>query len=219
MGKLQEASRNELLALTKSQTVTRYNKSAGYRGFYIVDIDTTSVFTRNALRVTCKVGDYWDTVEMNDILFWIQVEAEKNPNIMWHKNVKKTSCPGTNLEKFLPKIREEVWRRMKKGITWNVKLPTGWENDLKKTDNIEISSQKNVSKSDNTISVISDFPERLSKLKEDNPQMLQNVLQVTRKNFGLNITKVNKQISKIKRKYTIDDIRKLVNQNISVLLY
>ena len=32
--KLEEASRNELLALAKSETITRYNKSAGYKGFY-----------------------------------------------------------------------------------------------------------------------------------------------------------------------------------------
>lgn len=76
--KKEEASRNELLVKAKSQTITRYKKSAGYKGFSIVDIDTTSVFTTNSLRVTCRVGDYWDTVEMQNILYWIQLEAEKN---------------------------------------------------------------------------------------------------------------------------------------------
>lgn len=78
--KLEEVSRNDMLAKAKSQTITRYNKAPGYKGFSIVDIDTTSVFTTNSLRVTCRVGDYWDTVEMENILYWIQVEAEKNPN-------------------------------------------------------------------------------------------------------------------------------------------
>ena len=78
--KLEEVSRNELLSRAKSQTITRYNKSAGYKGFHIVDIDTTSVFTTNCLRVTCKVGKYWDTVELQNILFWVQIEAEKNDN-------------------------------------------------------------------------------------------------------------------------------------------
>ena len=77
---LVEVSRNELLVKAKSQTITRYKKSAGYKGFSIVDIDTTSVFTTNSLRVTCRVGDYWDTVEMQNILYWIQLEAEKNPD-------------------------------------------------------------------------------------------------------------------------------------------
>lgn len=78
--KLEEVSRNDMLAKAKSQTITRYNKAPGYKGFSIVDIDTTSVFTTNSLRVTCRVGDYWDTVEMENILYWIQVEAEKNTN-------------------------------------------------------------------------------------------------------------------------------------------
>ena len=43
MNKLQEASRNELLALTKSQTVTRYNKSEEYKGFTIKDIKTDEI--------------------------------------------------------------------------------------------------------------------------------------------------------------------------------
>lgn len=77
--KLQEKSRNELLAKTKLQTKSRYDRASGYKGFSIADIDTTSIFTTNSLRVTCRVGNYWDTVEMEDILYWIQLEAEKNP--------------------------------------------------------------------------------------------------------------------------------------------
>lgn len=77
--KLEEVSRNDMLVKAKSQTITRFNKAPGYKGFSIVDIDITSVFTTNCLRVTCRVGDYWDTVEMQNILYWIQVEAEKNP--------------------------------------------------------------------------------------------------------------------------------------------
>lgn len=78
--KLQEKSRNELLAKTKLQTKSRYNKASEYKGFSIADIDTTSIFTTNSLRVTCRVGNYWDTVEMEDILYWIQLEAEKHPD-------------------------------------------------------------------------------------------------------------------------------------------
>ena len=86
--KLEEVSRNELLAKSKKQTITRYNKAPEYKGFSIVDIDTTSVFTTNCFRVTCRVGDYWDTVEMRDILYWIQVEAEKHPEYQInHKGV------------------------------------------------------------------------------------------------------------------------------------
>lgn len=78
--KLEEVSRNEMLATSKLQTITRYKKSVNYKGFTIADIDTTSVFTTNSFRVTCRVGDYWDTVEMENILYWIEMEAEKEPN-------------------------------------------------------------------------------------------------------------------------------------------
>lgn len=76
--KVEEASRNELLALTKSQTITRYNKAAGYKGFSIVDIDTSMLLRDDTLTVTCRVGDYYDTVQLMDILIWIQMEAERN---------------------------------------------------------------------------------------------------------------------------------------------
>lgn len=78
--KLQEVSRNELLAKTKLQTKTRYAKSDNYRGFYIEDIDTNSLLTTAALRVTCKVGDYHDTIEIEDVPYWIQVIAKERYN-------------------------------------------------------------------------------------------------------------------------------------------
>lgn len=78
--KIEEVSRNEMLATSKLQTITRYKKSVNYKGFTIADIDTTSVFTTNSFRVTCRVGDYWDTVEMENILYWVEMEAEKEPN-------------------------------------------------------------------------------------------------------------------------------------------
>ena len=76
--KLEEVSRNELLAKTKMQTKTRYDKADSYRGFTIVDVNTDTLLTRDTLEVTCKVGKYWDTVELEDVLYWIQYEAEKN---------------------------------------------------------------------------------------------------------------------------------------------
>lgn len=76
--KLEEVSRNELLVKAKSQTITRYNKAAGYRGFNIVDIDTTGVLVNDALRITCRVGDYFDTVELQNILYWVETYAERN---------------------------------------------------------------------------------------------------------------------------------------------
>lgn len=78
MNKLQEASRNELLALTKSQTVTRYNKAEEYKGFSIRDIRTDEIFNKDMLVIVCRVGDYEDVVALEDILIWVQMCAEQS---------------------------------------------------------------------------------------------------------------------------------------------
>ena len=78
--KVEEASRNELLALAKMQTKTRYEKAAGYKGFSIVDIDTSMLLRDDTITVTCNVGKYYDTIQLMDVLIWIQMESERNPN-------------------------------------------------------------------------------------------------------------------------------------------
>lgn len=78
--KKEEASRNELLALAKMQTKTRYEKAAGYKGFSIVDIDTSMLLRDDTITVTCNVGKYYDTIQLMDVLIWIQMESERNPN-------------------------------------------------------------------------------------------------------------------------------------------
>ena len=78
MSKLQEASRNELLALAKSQTITRYNKSEEYKGFSIRDIKTNEIFSKDMLVIVCRVGDYEDIVALEEILIWVQMCAEQS---------------------------------------------------------------------------------------------------------------------------------------------
>lgn len=75
--KLQEVSRNELLVKTKGETISRYNRAAGYKGFSIVNIDTTDLLRGNTLVVTCRVGKYNDVIQLEDILYWIQIVAEE----------------------------------------------------------------------------------------------------------------------------------------------
>ena len=153
------------------------------------------------------------------------VVATKNPNIMWHKNVKNTSCPGNNLEKFLPKIRDEVLRRMKKEIVGNVALPSDWLKDLKNSNYFQSmpnnsNSNKNINPSTiGNVTNLSNFPKRLSKLKSENPDILNNAAEAARKNYTKKLSKASNQISKIQTKYSINDVKGLVNQNISVLLY
>lgn len=78
--KLEEASRNELLAKAKAETITRYNKSAGYKGFSLVDIDTTAIKTRDSIVITNRVGNYFDTIELEDILYWVGLEVDETPD-------------------------------------------------------------------------------------------------------------------------------------------
>lgn len=88
--KLEEASRNELLAKSKAETITRYNKSAGYKGFSLVDIDTTAIKTRDSIVITNRVGNYFDSVELDDILYWVGLEVtEAKDNKMTQKVVEK----------------------------------------------------------------------------------------------------------------------------------
>lgn len=76
--KLEEASRNELLAKTKGETISRYKRAEGYKGFNIVSIDTSDLLKGNTLVVTCRVGKYDDVIQLEDVLYWIQICAEEN---------------------------------------------------------------------------------------------------------------------------------------------
>ena len=89
--KLFEASRNELLAQTKEQTISRYKRSEEYKGFYIYDIDTSNLFTKQSpMLITCRVGKYHTQVEIQDVLLWVQLRAEEDPNKQINtKNVNK----------------------------------------------------------------------------------------------------------------------------------
>lgn len=93
--RLDEVSRNELLVKSKGETITRYNKAAGYKGFSIINIDTTNILTGNSLVITCKVGDYADNVELEDILYWIQIVAENTSS--YTKNQVNTKVVTTAL--------------------------------------------------------------------------------------------------------------------------
>ena len=153
------------------------------------------------------------------------VVATKNPNIMWHKNVKSTACPWKNLYKYLPQIRNEVLRRMKNEIVWNVDLPLSRASELKKGNvqnkvvvqntNISINSQN----SDSDDIKVSDFPKRFSELQQNSPQSFQNAATTARNNYKWKLTRASTSFSKFSKKYTINDVKSLINQNISVLLY
>jgi hypothetical protein len=92
MTKLEEVSRNTLLGLAKSEPdlrvkarreqdpngphSVRSERALGYKGFSIKNIDTTNVLSNNSLVIQLGVGDYDDIVELEDILYWLQISAE-----------------------------------------------------------------------------------------------------------------------------------------------
>lgn len=92
MPKLEEVSRNTLLGITKSEPdlrvkarreqdpngphSNREQRSSGYKGFSVKNIDTTNVLSGNSLVVQLGVGNYNDVVELEDILYWVQISAE-----------------------------------------------------------------------------------------------------------------------------------------------
>ena len=150
------------------------------------------------------------------------VVATKNPNIMWHKNVKATACPWANLYKFLPRIRDEVLLRMKRWTVGNASLPSDWVKELKsscstQTSNTTKKSTNNDYKPD-TIKT-TDFYKRLSELKQKDPEILKSAAEVARKNYKWKLSKATNQISKLTKKYNLNEVKNLVNQDISVLLY
>ena len=80
MNKLQEASRNELLYLTKSEHGDRYNRAEGYKGFSVQNVDLTNLLKDNTLLVVCRVGDHNTVVQLQDVLYWVELVADRTSN-------------------------------------------------------------------------------------------------------------------------------------------
>jgi hypothetical protein len=70
---------------------------------------------------------------------------------------------------------------MKNEITGNADIPLSWLKDLKQSNNANTSTTKNTNKTDNI--KITDFSKRLSKLKEENPDILQDLIKTARNNY------------------------------------
>ena len=139
------------------------------------------------------------------------VTVKKNPNIMWHENIKSTACPWKNLYKFLPRIRDEVLNRMKKWTVGNVDLPSSWISELKKN----WGSNKQVQDTP----IITNFSKRLETVLANSPSIFQNVANEQRKKYTWKLVSSTNKISKISKKYSINDVKNLINKDISVLLY
>jgi vacuolar-type H+-ATPase subunit C/Vma6 len=82
-----------------------------------------------------------------------------------------------------------------------------------KTTNVTSKVEKNTSIQ------VTDFSRRLSELKEKDSKILQKAANLARSNYKRSLNKATNKISKITKKYTINNVKKLINQDISVLLY
>ena len=143
------------------------------------------------------------------------VTSRKNPNIMWHEDTKATACPGKNLYKFLPLLRKEVAFRLENWIVWDTPLPSNWIKEL----NSMWSSASKSAKSTASTSKSTNFANQLMSILEKNPNALDKTINKLRNNYKWKLPKASNMISKITKKYTVNEVKDLLNQNISVLLY
>ena len=139
------------------------------------------------------------------------VTTKKNPNIMWHENIKATACPWKNLYKFLPRIRDEVLLRMKRWTVGNVNLPNSRISELKKTNKVNSELP--------TVQKIANFPSRLDTLLNTNSKVFQEAAAEIKNSYKWKLATSSNNFSKISKKYSINDIKNLINKDISVLLY
>lgn len=155
------------------------------------------------------------------------VTAKINYNIMWHEDIKATACPGKNLYTFIPKIREEVAFRLKNGVVWDVSLPSSRISELSKMRQSLSTSTKEtiVSKSNSTSTVTttsknnSGSIDSILSLLQNNPDSLKKAAQWVRNRYNWSISKATSSLSKFQKKYNIEEIKTLLNKDISVLLY
>ena len=188
---------------TEAQLSALVNLTTAVARFYNIDpLGTTHTFTLDTTKEP-------------------YVTAEKNFNIMWHRDIKATACPGKNLNIFIPKIREEVAFRLKNWIIGDVWIPSSWLKNIKssviinttrQTQNI---SNSNVQNSANT----SDFSKRFLSLSEKNPNIFNQAAQEAKEQYNGSLPQASNLIEKLTKKYSIDDVRTISDQDISVLLY
>ena len=161
-----------------------------------------------------KIDPWWktNTFEINSSKD-PYVTVKENYNIMWHWDTKATACPGDNLNKFLPKIRDEVNFRLQNWIVWDTPLPSSWLKELK-----EMRKKQSSNKVKNSSSSLS-FSERFLSLQNKNPNLFKQAWEVLKGRYKWNLTKASTSMNKISKKYSINDVKSLLKKDISVLLY
>jgi len=150
------------------------------------------------------------------------VTEKENYNIMWHEDIKATACPGKNLYQFIPQIRDEVAFRLENWIIGDVALPADRFKDSYIVANKEnISEIKNSSTHSNNASLKTNSTsnDAIKSLLQSDSDVFKKAAKLAKENYNWKLIKATTSMSKIQKKYNIDDVKILLNKNISVLLY
>ena len=157
------------------------------------------------------------------------VTAKVNYNIMWHEDIKATACPGKNLYQFIPKLKDEVAFMLKNWIIGDVSIPSSWIDDLSKMQTTTQSGKKEQTGSKTAINSTNsntpnwksnlNFINSILALQKADSDIFIKAAQWVRNRYNWSIIKSTSSQSKIKKEYTIDEVKWLLNKNISVLLY
>lgn len=137
------------------------------------------------------------------------VTAKKNPTILWHKDITSTACPGKNLYTLLPSIRDEVSFRLSNNIIWDTPISNIFIKSSVKNNNTSLSNSK---QSNN-------FSERLSEIMQSDSELFKTAWKKVKERYKWDLTEISQKSEKLIKKYSINNVKKLLAQNISVLLY
>ena len=123
------------------------------------------------------------------------------PTIVWHGDIANTACPGKNVKVLLPSIREEVAKRLNQWIIssddQSLQVSKFYGENLSETQ----------------------FIKNLKKVVKNNPELIQKVLKEIREDFDKTFHAATNLTAKITHHYTLNEIKHLLKENISVLLY
>lgn len=125
--------------------------------------------------------------------------------IVGHGDIAPTACPGKNVKILLPSIREEVAKRLFE--RWELK-------EIKKEEKSDW-----ISSSTKTPKQIKDFWKKLQNLVRYYPDLLAEVIKESRTEFDKTFSPATNLTEKIAYHYSPSEIKSMMDDKISVLLY
>lgn len=133
--------------------------------------------------------------------------------IVGHGDIAATACPGKYMKELMPLIRGEVNKRMKEGEKSDIHIP-----DTEQTDTILFYTGDTNTTSSLHLTA-STFGGRLLELKAMQAEILQKALRVSREIYTGTLPNATNISDKLTYKYSLEEVKELIHQDISVLLY